>query len=251
MSGLSQYQNHANQHDTAARGALLEAHLPLVKFTAERLAAKLPTWVELDDLVGAGVLGLMDAVDKFDTAKGVLFKTYAELRIRGAILDSLRDLDWAPRSMRRRAREVEAAFAQVERTRGHANEEDVASVLKMSLPEFQRLMQELRTLTITGLENSDDEENANAARQLPADPSPTPLAMYETQEVRRHLSSAIDKLSERERQVVALYYVEELTMKEIGAVLGITESRVSQLRTQAVIRLRGSLSAVRSNLAVA
>ncbi len=230
---------------------MLEAHLPLVKFTAERLAAKLPSWVELDDLIGAGVLGLMDSVDKFDARKGVMFKTYAELRVRGAILDSLRDLDWAPRSMRRRAREVEAAYAEVERVRGQATEEDVAAVLKISVPEFQRLLGELRTLSVTGLETSDEEESGTIERQVPADPSATPSVRFEQVEVREHLAKAIDKLSQRERQVVSLYYVEELTMKEIGAVLGITESRVSQLRSQAVLRLRSSLGAVRSNLALA
>lgn len=251
MSSLPNYHIAAYQqshyHD---RNAQIEAHLPQVKFMALRLAAKLPPWVELNDLIGAGVLGLMDAVDKYDSGKGVMFKTYAEMRVRGAILDSLRDIDWAPRSMRRRAREVEAAYSHLERTQGSANEEDVAAMLKLSLPEFQRLLQDLRGLAITGLDDVDD-ENAVLAHQLPADLAPTPLAMYQNAETRQHLTEAIDRLSERERQVVALYYVEELTMKEIGAVLGVTESRVSQVHTHAVVRLRAALGAKRLTLAFA
>ena len=245
-NNIATYQQSA-RHD---RDALIESHLPQVKFMALRLAARLPPWVELNDLIGAGVLGLLDAVDKYDSTKGVMFKTYAEMRVRGAILDSLRDLDWAPRSMRRRAREVEAAYSQVERTNGSASEEDVAAELKLSLAEFQHLLQDLRGLTITGLDDAED-EYTGAAHQLPADPSPTPLAMYESAETRQHLTGAIDRLSERERQVVAFYYVEELTMKEIGAVLGVTESRVSQVHTQAVVRLRTALAAKRPALAFA
>jgi RNA polymerase sigma factor FliA len=243
---IAAYQQSA-RHD---RDVLIEAHLPQVKFMALRLAAKLPPWVELNDLIGAGVLGLLDAVDKYDSTKGVMFKTYAEMRVRGAILDSLRDLDWAPRSMRRRAREVEAAYSEVERTHGFATEEDVAAVLKLSLMEFQHLLQDLRGLTITGLDDADD-ESTGMTHQLPADSALTPLAMYENAETRRHLTGAIDRLSERERQVVAFYYVEELTMKEIGAVLGVTESRVSQVHTQAVVRLRTALAAKRPTLAFA
>jgi RNA polymerase sigma factor for flagellar operon FliA len=252
MSSLPNYNIAAYQHsDRQDRDALIEAHLPQVKFMALRLAAKLPPWVELNDLIGAGVLGLLDAVDKYDSTKGVMFKTYAEMRVRGAILDSLRELDWAPRSMRRRAREVEAAYSHVERTRGCATEEDVAAVLKLSLPEFQRLLQDLKGLTITGLDNGDENDSTHVTHQLPADPAPTPLAMYENTETRQYLTGAIDRLSERERQVIALYYVEELTMKEIGSVLGVTESRVSQVHTQAVVRLRTALAAKRLSLAIA
>jgi RNA polymerase sigma factor for flagellar operon FliA len=251
MSSLPNYNIAAYQqshhHD---RDAQIEAHLPQVKFMALRLAAKLPPWVELNDLIGAGVLGLLDAVDKYDSGKGVMFKTYAEMRVRGAILDSLREVDWAPRSMRRRAREVEAAYSHVESTRGNASEEDVAAELKLSLTEFQHLLQDLRGLTITGLDDVDD-ESAAQAHQLPAGLAPTPLAMYQNAETRRHLTEAIDRLSERERQVVAFYYVEELTMKEIGAILGVTESRVSQVHTQAVVRLRAALGAKRLTLAFA
>jgi len=226
------------------RDVLIEAHLPQVKYIAERLAAKLPPSVDRDDLIGAGLIGLLDAVDKFDPSRGVLFKTYAEMRVRGAMLDSLRDLDWAPRSMRRRAREVEAAYLRIERERGRtAHEEEVALALGLSMQEFQILLGELRGLTVTGLDGSDDDEiGARSRANIPTDSSHTPLALYEQAEMRDHLTAAVEALPERERQVVALYYVEELTMKEIGAVLGVTESRVSQIHTQSVIRLRAALA---------
>jgi RNA polymerase sigma factor FliA len=231
----------AGRYDKSTRDALVEAHLPQVKFIAERLAAKLPPSVELDDLIGAGVVGLLDAVEKFDPARGVQFKTYAELRVRGAMLDCLRALDWAPRALRQRAREVEAAYRQLEQKYGRpAEEEEIAAVLAISVADYRDLLNELQGLTLLGLEESEDEGDALVNR-IPDDVSRTPLALYERAEGQTTLIAAIDRLPARERQVVALYYLEELTMKEVGAVLGITESRVSQLHTQAVLRLRASL----------
>jgi RNA polymerase sigma factor FliA len=222
----------AGRYDKSTRDALVEAHLPQVKFIAERLAAKLPPSVELDDLIGAGVVGLLDAVEKFDPARGVQFKTYAELRVRGAMLDCLRALDWAPRALRQRAREVEAAYRQLEQKYGRpAEEEEIAAVLAISVADYRDLLNELQGLT----------EGDALVNRIPDDVSRTPLALYERAEGQTTLIAAIDRLPARERQVVALYYLEELTMKEVGAVLGITESRVSQLHTQAVLRLRASL----------
>jgi RNA polymerase sigma factor FliA len=229
------------------RDALIEAHLPQVKYIADRLAAKLPPTVERDDLIGAGIVGLLDAVEKFNPSRGVLFKTYAEMRVRGAMLDSLRALDWVPRSMRRRAREVEATFLQIEQEKGTpAAIEEVAARLNLSLPEFQTLLGELRGLTVIGFEEDEDEESNIRARQVQDEQASLPSTLYEQGEMRDKLAKAIDKLAERERQVVALYYLEELTMKEIGAVLGVTESRVSQIHTQAVIRLRAALAPLKA-----
>lgn len=225
------------------RDALIEAHLPLVKFVADRIAARLPHTVDKDDLIGAGLLGLLDATTKYDPSRGVQFKTYAELRVRGAMLDSLRDLDWASRSARQQARKVEEAYAQLEKEHGRpANEDEVAKLLGLALPEFQELLGKLRWLTITRLDEEDDDGNRSLAYKIPDDPALTPSALFERAEEREILSSAIDRLPERERQVIALYYVEELTMKEVGAVLGVTESRVCQIHTQAVLRLRASLA---------
>lgn len=231
----------ANRYDKTTRDALVEAHLPQVKFIAERLAAKLPPSVELDDLIGAGVLGLLDAVEKFDPARGVQFKTYAELRVRGAMLDCLRALDWAPRALRQRAREVETAYRQIEQQKGRpAEEEEIAAQLGISMAHYRELLNELQGLTLLGLEENEEEGDALANR-IPDDIARTPLALYERAEGQATLIASIDRLPQRERQVVALYYLEELTMKEVGAVLGITESRVSQLHTQAMLRLRGAL----------
>lgn len=228
---------------TFDRDALIEAHLPQVKYIADRLAAKLPPTVERDDLIGAGIVGLLDAVEKFNPSRGVLFKTYAEMRVRGAMLDSLRALDWVPRSMRRRAREVEATFLQIEQEKGApATIEEVAARLNLSLPEFQTLLGELRGLTVLGFDEDEDEDSNVRTRQIQDDHASLPSTLFEQGEMRDKLAKAIDKLAERERQVIALYYLEELTMKEIGAVLGVTESRVSQIHTQAVIRLRAALS---------
>ncbi len=224
------------------RDALIEAHLPQVRFIAERLLSKLPASVDRDDLIGAGMLGLLDAVDKYDPTRGVQFKTYAELRVRGAMLDGLRDLDWAPRSVRRRAREVETAYADFEREHNRpAREEDIAARLGIPVAELQTLLGELRTLSVTSLDREDEEGEGAKPVQVKEEESRSPLANYERAETCARLAAAVERLPERERQVVALYYVEELTMKEIGAVIGVTESRVSQIRTQAVMRLRAGV----------
>jgi RNA polymerase sigma factor for flagellar operon FliA len=225
------------------RDALIESHLPQVKFIAERIASRLPQTVDRDDLIGAGLLGLLDAADKYDPSRGVQFKTYAELRVRGAILDSLRGLDWASRMTRHRARKVEAAGSELEKKLGRpAGEEEIAEFMGIPLSEYQTLLGELRWLTVTSLDEVNEDGHASLAHQIPADSSLIPSALFERAEVREQLIAAIDRLSERERQVIALYYTEELTMKEIGATLGITESRVCQIHTKAVLHLRTALA---------
>ncbi|MEP6900303.1 MAG: FliA/WhiG family RNA polymerase sigma factor [Actinomycetota bacterium] len=223
------------------REFLITSHLPKVKYIADRIAARLPPSVERDDLYGAGVVGLIDAVERFDASRGIAFTTFAEMRVRGAILDNLRSLDWASRSTRRRAREVQAAYSQIEQQNGRpATEDEVAERMKMPLAELHETLQDIRGLTITNLDDRDDETGLSVS-DIIADKSISALDRLEESQRRRLIAKSIDKLPERERQVIALYYLEELTMKEIGEVLGVTESRVSQLRTQAVIRLRSNL----------
>ncbi len=223
------------------RDFLITSHLPKVKYIADRIAAKLPPSVERDDLYGAGVVGLIDAVERYDASRGIAFTTFAEMRVRGAILDNLRSLDWASRSTRRRAREVQAVYSQIEQENGRpATEEEVAGRLKMPLAELHETLQDIRGLSITTLDDRDEETGLSISEMI-ADKSISALDRLEETQRRRLLAKSIDKLPERERQVIALYYLEELTMKEIGEVLGVTESRVSQLRTQAVVRLRASL----------
>ena len=217
------------------------SHLPKVKFIADRIAAKLPPSVERDDLYGAGVIGLIDAVERFDNSRGVAFTTFAEMRVRGAILDNLRSLDWASRSTRRRAREVQAASAQLEQENGRAaTETEVAAQMKISVTELRESLQDIRGLRVSTLDECDEETGISLADNI-CDTSASQLEKIEIAEQRRLLSIAVDKLPERERQVIALYYLEEMTMKEIAEVLGVTESRVSQLKSQAAARLRKNL----------
>jgi RNA polymerase sigma factor FliA len=185
---------------------------------------------------------LIDAVERYDASRGVAFTTFAEMRVRGAILDNLRSLDWASRTMRRRAREVQTAYARIEQERGRAaTEEEVAKHLKVSVRELHELLQDISGLSISDLDEQDEKTGLSLLETI-YDTSASPLEQFEDSERRVLLSQAVDRLPQRERQVIALYYIEELNMKEIGAVLGITESRVSQLRTQAVVRLRANIS---------
>ncbi len=225
------------------RQALIEAHLPQVRYLADRLIARLPASVDRDDLIGAGVLGLMDAVNKYDELRGVQFKTYAETRIRGAMLDSLRDLDWSSRLLRARAREVETAARRIEQEQGRmAEEEELAEALGLKLTDYQNLLSELRGLTLVEVDSNNENAPGHQAWQVPDDPERSPLIEYERAEMRERLIGVIDRLPPRERQVIALYYLEELTMKETGLVLGLTESRVSQIHTQAMLHLRTTLA---------
>ena len=228
------------------RDQLIEAHLPLVKFLACRVAAKLPSHINLEDLVSAGVIGLIDAAEKFDGAREVQFKTYAEIRIRGAMLDSLRRSDWAPRRLRRSERAIEEAYTvlagQLKRA---ATDEEVAAQLGISLTEFHQLLGELEGVSVGGfisLSSANDGEAQDLLRYLPCAPEADPSYSFERREAEEKLAAAIDGLPLKERRVIALYYREELTMKEIGKVLGITESRVCQLHSKAVLRLRSSLT---------
>lgn len=225
-----------------ARETLIIEHLPKVKYIADRMAAKLPPSVERDDLYGAGVIGLIDAVERYDESRGVAFTTFAEMRVRGAILDNLRSLDWAPRSSRKRAREIQAAYSKLEQEAGRpATEEEVATCMKISVAELRDALQEIRGLKITNLDECDEGTGLSLA-EIISDKSATQLDRIEKKQQRQILANAIDKLPERERQIIALYYVEELTMKEIAEVLGVTESRVSQLKSQAAARLRAAVS---------
>ena len=228
------------------REELIEEHISLVRYLAARISAKLPPGIEVDDLVGAGMIGLIDAADKFDAARGTRFRTYAERRIRGSILDHLRSLDWAPRSLRRRARELDAAHDQLERDRGRAvDTAEVAAYLDIEIDELQSLVNEINSVQISSLHAYDGDGDGSSAgdrlQALPDSPDASPFAEYERQQLRQRLAAAIGQLPEKERLVVALYYVEELTMKEIGSVIGVNESRVSQIHSKAVSRLRSAL----------
>jgi RNA polymerase sigma factor for flagellar operon FliA len=234
---------------TPNRDQLLLEHLPMVRYLARRIHERLPHHVEMDDLISAGVVGLIDAFSKFDRAKQVQFKSYAQFRIRGAILDSLRTLDWSPRELRRKGRAVEEAIRSASHKLGRAPaENEIAREMELSLSEYQQLLGELKGLEIGSLhlernEDSGDEELA----YIPGAPDEDPLFRCMQGEMKQRLIDAIEDLPEKERLVMTLYYYEELTMKEIGLTLGVVESRVSQIHSSGVVRLRTALTGLRAD----
>jgi RNA polymerase sigma factor for flagellar operon FliA len=228
---------------TGEQERVLLEHLPIVRFLARRIHERLPQHVDIEDLVSAGVVGLMDAFSKFDPAKKVQFRSYAQFRIRGAILDSLRTLDWSPRELRRKGRAVEEAIRVLTARLGHApNEGEVAKEMALELEEYQQLLGDLKGLEIGTLhlernEDSGEEELA----YIPGRPDEDPLFRCLRGELEERLAEAIQNLPDRERLVMSLYYYEEMTMREIGLALGVVESRVSQVHASAVVHLRGAL----------
>jgi RNA polymerase sigma factor FliA len=222
---------------------LLLEHLPIVRFLARRIHERLPQHVEMEDLVSTGVVGLMDAFAKFDPKKKVQFRSYAQFRIRGAILDSLRTLDWSPRELRRKGRAVEEAVRLLTARLGRApGETEIASELDLTLDQYQALLGDLKGLEIGTLhaehnEDSGEEELA----YVPGQPEDDPLFCCLRGELKERLADAIEGLAERERLVMTLYYYEELTMREIGLALGVVESRISQIHASAVVHLRAAL----------
>jgi RNA polymerase sigma factor FliA len=228
---------------TGEQERVLLEHLPIVRFLARRIHERLPQHVDIEDLVSAGVVGLLDAFAKFDPAKKVQFRSYAQFRIRGAILDSLRTLDWSPRELRRKGRAVEEAIRVVTARLGHApGEQEVAAAMGLDLEAYQQLLGDLKGLEIGTLhmernEDSGEEELA----YVPGRPDEDPLFRCLRSEMEGRLSDAIANLPDRERLVMTLYYFEEMTMREIGLALGVVESRVSQVHASAVVHLRAAL----------
>jgi RNA polymerase sigma factor for flagellar operon FliA len=229
----------------AEREKLLTEHLPEVQYIARRIHDRLPAQIPLEDLVHAGVLGLIDAVDKFDPTRHVQLKSYAKFRIRGAILDSLRATDWSPRRLRKQARLVEETFRNLSTELGRSpSEAEMAQRLGLGLLEFQRLLGELHGLDLGTLQPDHNEEFDEAAADCtyqPNGPEENPFFQCLQSELKSFLAEAMKSLDEKERQVMGLYYLEELTMKEVGSVLGIGESRVSQLHSLALVRMRARL----------
>jgi RNA polymerase sigma factor for flagellar operon FliA len=237
-------QAYTEWQDKDERDRILLDQLPQVRYLARRIHERLPRHVPFEDLVHAGVLGLIDALNKFDRSKHVQFGSYAKFRIRGAILDSLREMDWGPRELRRKARKVEEAHRKLSLELSRApSENEVAAELGMGLKEFQLLLGELDGLEIGSLriESPWDGKEEDLCDYLPNAPEDTPFFRCLRSEMKELLARVIAELPEKEQHVLALYYFEELTMKEVGAVLGIGESRVSQIHSLAVVRLRARL----------
>lgn len=224
-------------------------NLYIVKIIASKLYARIPSGIELEDLVHTGILGLIDAVRKYDPSKGTRFSTYASLRIKGAILDELRNLDWASRSLRRKIKEVEQAFEALEIKLGRPpREEEVAESLGMSLSTFQKLLNECRGVGIGVFRLSlEDEANISDERMLNYymdEDRSSPALFLEKNEMKKLIASFINELPQKEKLVLNLYHLEDLNLKEVGKIMALTESRISQIRTAAILRLRGKLADV-------
>ncbi|MDR3764984.1 MAG: FliA/WhiG family RNA polymerase sigma factor [Acidobacteriota bacterium] len=240
---------YAQPLDEEVRNRILLEQMPQVRYIARHIHDRLPQHVPLEDLVHAGVLGLMDALNKYDESRQVQFNTYAKFRIRGAILDSLRELDWSPRDLRRKARMIEGATARLSHQLGHApTEQDLANELGLTLDAFQHLLGELEGLDLGSLHSDNGrDQDEDLCEYLPGNPEDSPYYLTMKSEMKQLLTNAISELNEKEQQVLSLYYYEELTMKEAGAVLGVGESRVSQIHSLALVRLRERLQTLLSS----
>jgi RNA polymerase sigma factor for flagellar operon FliA len=235
-------------NDALAREKLVLNYSPLVKWVAGRVAATLPPHVEEGDLISYGLIGLTTAVDRFDIDREVRFETYAVTRIRGAIIDELRSQDWVPRSVRQRAREIERTHARLEHKLHRApTDEEMAQALDISVREFQDSLVQVSQSTIHALDEmwsvgDQTGDQVSLLDTIEDEQAADPAAALAEQDLRDQMGEAIERLPEREKVVIALYYYENLTLREIGEVLGVTESRASQLHTKAVLRLRSRLT---------
>ena len=218
--------------------------MPQVKYIARRIHEHLPKHVPFEDLMQAGMVGLIDALNKFDSEKNVKFASYAKFRIRGAILDSLRELDWSPRDLRRKSRQMDTVIQKLQTELGRkASEPELAKAMGLTLEEFHALTNEIRGLEIGSLqfEMNEDGQDTDMAQNIPGPPDEDPLTLCVAGEQNERLERAVAQLPEREQQVLMLYYQQELTMREVGELMGVGESRVSQIHTMAVKHLRAAM----------
>jgi RNA polymerase sigma factor for flagellar operon FliA len=238
------YRNAEEPVNEAERERLILEHLSQVRLIARRIQERLPENISLEDLISTGVIGLISAIDHFDASHNVKLKTYAEYKIRGAILDSLRGLDWAPRQKRRQAKQIEAAIAAAEQRLQRAPlEEEIAAELKISLEEYRAWLVEIRGLNIASLECAGPDTGKDLLQYLPDDGGRQPAALLERAELERLLAAGIEGIPAIERTVLGLYYQEELTLREIAEIVKLHESRISQLKSQAILRLRSYFAA--------
>jgi RNA polymerase sigma factor for flagellar operon FliA len=239
--------------DPRIRDFFIRQYAPLVKYVAGKVAIGMPNNVEFDDLVGFGVFGLFDAIEKFDPNKHVKFKTYAVTRIRGSIFDELRSIDWVPRSVRQKTREVEESIRKLEASLGRAaTDEEIAREMRIDLREFQQIMLKISGTSVLSLNEvwytGDENDKISIVESIESPSTFNPDTIVEKEEIKRVIVEAINELPEKEKKVLILYYYEDLTLKEIGEVLEVTESRISQLHTKAIMRLRSKLSNVKKGI---
>jgi len=247
------WQEYRKTRDPKIREAFIKQYAPLVKYVAGRVAVGMPNNVEFDDLVGFGVFGLIDAIEKYDTEKNVKFKTYAVTRIRGAIFDELRLIDWVPRSVRQKTREVETTISSLEAQLGRtASDQEIASAMGLDESEYLKVIQKISGTSIISLNDlwysGDENDKVSIGDSIESPSSLNPDVMVVNDEIRRVIVDAINELPEKEKKILVLYYYEDLTLKDIGRVLQVTESRVSQLHTKAVLHLRSKLTNIRKGI---
>lgn len=234
-------------YDLANRDALIRKHAPHVKYIAERFAVRLPAHISVEELISAGTMGLFDALNNFDPAKGVKFKTYATYRIKGAMLDELRRMDWVPRSVRRDTNKIESAINDAWNRYGREpSDAEVAMEMGIDIDSYYKMLQGAQGMRLLSLDDGGTEGTHSSLERLASD-TPSPLEEYQKKEIKRALADALKTLSKREQMVMSLYYYDELTLKEIAEVLGVTESRVSQIHSKIILSLRSKLKSMRTH----
>jgi RNA polymerase sigma factor FliA len=252
MKGLvKRYKQDNKGVDGKLRDQLIMDYAPLIRFVAQRIAARLPSNIDIDDLISAGVIGLMDAIEKYDPSRDNKFKTYAEFRIRGAILDELRSQDWVPRSVRDKAKKIEKTYAELEQKLGRAvSDEELSGALGIQLEEYYDMVSNVKAVTLLSIDElsgPNQQDRKSLLESLENVSSKNPFTQLKSKGVRDLLVKHIDELPEKQKLVLSLYYYEDLNLKEIGKILEVTESRVSQLHTQAVEKLRSKLKPILSD----
>jgi len=247
MSLAQQYETHPEMEILNDPERLLEEYLPLIRYHADQLMRRTPDSIELDDLINAGVVGLLDGAQRFDAGRDVQFKTFVSYRVRGSMIDYLRAFDWMPRSLRDSSKELQRALAELEQIHGRpAEESEIATHLGVSLEDYRQRLDQVRMMSVIHFDDlpsvGGEEDNLSVLEVLSGDPELMPERQASMNEFIGRLADAIERLPKREAVLLTLYYYEELTMKEVALVLGLTESRVSQIHSQMVLRLRGLLN---------
>ena len=245
-AAAKKFKSEPNKFTPDEKKKLITEYAPLIKFIAQKIAVRLPSNIELDDLISSGVIGLMDAIEKYDPSRDNKFKTYAEFRIRGAILDELRAQDWVPRSVRDKAKMLDRTVVDLEVELGrNPTDEEIAAKLQVSMEEFHSLVNQVRPMSVLSIDDSTTFSNVDKKsilNILEGAKINNPLVQLNLKSVKNVVTTAIEELPERQRLVLSLYYYEDLNLKEIGQILRVTESRVSQLHAQAITRLRAKLA---------
>ena len=236
------WKHYIETKDPSIKEMLIIEYAYLIKYVAGRLSLYFGSNVEFDDLVGYGAFGLIDAIEKYDITKGVKFETYASFRIRGSIIDSIRELDWVPRSLRQKNKELERVYIEIESEVGHsATDKEVAEKMGISMEEFYKLLNDVNVSSMMSLEEFMEQNYERGLEIMSDSTEDKPEAALENSEIKEILADSISKLPEKEKAVITFYYFEELTLKEISAIMNVTESRISQLHTKALLRMRGKL----------